>query len=606
MPADPPPLDALAAYLSRRCSEEGLGHPLILDADAIGRVQSTEPPPPIVLVRDPSSGLDDTALAVLAERTETTLRFRAPGFELLDRFDPLSVGGPPASFRVLAIVTTFNEADIVGALLDRLLEDGIFVHVIDNWSSDSTLDQIEARLGTGRLSLERFPADGPSPYFELRALLARVQEYAHRSGADWVIHHDADEIRQSPWPGVSLRHALFAVDRFGFNCIDHTVLNFMPVDNDFAEGGDLEQHFRFFEFGDVTSHFLEQKAWKPQRELVEIASTGGHEAAFSARRVFPYKFLLRHYPIRSQQHGERKVFRERQGRFHPGERARGWHIHYDLQLPGTSFLRDPASLLSADDLDGPLLAQRLSAAGLPGNPRPTEGPERRDGPTRFDWHSATVREPACVRIQLALGALAPGHLARALSSIGAAVETHYRERADAPVDLAIGDRSSIPVMAAHQLEALAASLISRGLRALSFAHFPRQESDEELHRALLAAGPPADYVLICDGASYLDRELLSTLVGAARADVGVVFARQLPLETTVHGEEGESWPAPIPGDALRACALVRHHLLSGAAPAEPEEAPVLVRLARHHGLRAITATAGAYVRDEPLFFPGGG
>ncbi|MDA8296360.1 MAG: glycosyltransferase family 2 protein [Actinomycetota bacterium] len=606
MPADPPPLDALAAYLSRRCGEEGLGHPLILDADAIGRAQPSEPSPPIVLVRDPVGGLDDAALATLAEQTGTSPRFRAPGFGLLDRFDPLGVSEPPASFRVLAIVTTFNEADIVGPLLDRLLEDGIFVHAIDNWSSDGTLEQIEARARTGRLSLERFPSDGPSPYFELRALLARVQEYAHHSGADWVIHHDADEIRQSPWPGVSLRHALFAVDRFGFNCIDHTVLNFMPVDNDFVEGGDLERHFRFFEFGDVASHFLEQKAWKPQRELVEIASTGGHEAAFSGRRVFPYKFLLRHYPIRSQQHGERKIFRERQGRFHPGERARGWHIHYDLEVPGTSFLRDPASLFSADDLDGPLLAQRLSGAGLPGNPRRAEGPAQPSGRSPFAWHSATVREPASVRIQLALGALAPGHLARALRSIGAAIEAHRGAHPGVAVDLAIGDRSSAPVMAAHQLEALAASLVGRGLRALSFAHFPRQVSDEELHRGLLGSGPAADYVLVCDGASYLDRALLGALVGAARADVGVVFARQLPLETTVRAEEGESWPAPAPGEALRVCALVRHQLLSAAAPSEPEDRPALVRLAHHHGLRAITAAEGAYVRDEPLVLPGGG
>ena len=606
MPAEPPPLDAFAAYLSRRCSEEDLERPLVLEADSLGRFQPLEPPPPIVLVRDPTGNLDDAAVAAFATRSGTSLRFRAPGFALFDRFDPRGVGEPPASFRVLAIVTTFNEADIVEPLLDRLLEDDIWVHVIDNWSSDGTLEQIQARVATGRLSLERYPAEGPSPYFELRALLARVQEYAHRSGADWVIHHDADEIRQSPWPGVSLRHALFSVDRFGFNCIDHTVLNFMPIDDDFVEGGDLERHFRFFEFGDVASHFLEQKAWKPQRELVEIASTGGHEAAFSARRVFPYKFLLRHYPIRSQQHGERKIYRERQGRFHPGERAKGWHIHYDLQLPGTSFLRDPASLLSADDLDGPLLAQRLSGAGLPGNPQAAEGPAQATGRDPFAWHSAAPNEPASVRIQLALGVLAPGHLPRALRSIGAAVEAHLRARPGTAVDLAIGDRSSAPVMAVHQLEALAQSFVERGLRALSFAHFARQASDEELHRALVDSGPQAEYVLVCDGASYLDRELLAALIGAARADVGVVFARQLPLETTVRGEGEESWPAPVPGDALRVCALVRHQLLSGATPIEPRDRPGLVRLAHHHGLRAITATDGAYVRDEQLYAPGGG
>ena len=40
---------------------------------------------------------------------------------------------------------------------------------------------------------------------------------------------------------------------------------------------------------------------------------GGHDARFPGRRVFPYKFLLLHYPARSQEQGERKVFRDRQG-----------------------------------------------------------------------------------------------------------------------------------------------------------------------------------------------------------------------------------------------------------------------------------------------------
>ena len=38
-------------------------------------------------------------------------------------------------------------------------------------------------------------------------------------------------------------------------------------------------------------------------------------ARFPGRKVFPIQFLLRHYPIRSQRHGETKVFTERKPRF---------------------------------------------------------------------------------------------------------------------------------------------------------------------------------------------------------------------------------------------------------------------------------------------------
>jgi hypothetical protein len=81
---------------------------------------------------------------------------------------------------------------------------------------------------------------------------------------------------------------------------------------------------------------------------LDLVSTGGHEARFPGRRVFPLRFLLRHYPIRGQAHGERKVFKERRARFSAEERARGWHVQYDALKEGASFLREPSSLTPYD------------------------------------------------------------------------------------------------------------------------------------------------------------------------------------------------------------------------------------------------------------------
>src|SRR6185503_9100294 len=92
---------------------------------------------------------------------------------------------------------------------------------------------------------------------------------------------------------------------------------------------------------------LQVKAWRKTAE-VDLVSTGGHEARFPGRRVFPLRFLLRHYPIRGQAHGERKVFTERRPRFSAEERARGWHVQYDGVEEGASFLREPSSLTPYD------------------------------------------------------------------------------------------------------------------------------------------------------------------------------------------------------------------------------------------------------------------
>ncbi|HXR53944.1 MAG TPA: glycosyltransferase family A protein [Acidimicrobiales bacterium] len=292
--------------------------------------------------------------------------------EVWDPWDRRSVGDPPSSFTVAAIVTTFNETEIIDQLLDRLLADGIRVQVIDNWSTDGTFERVSDRATRESVSVERWPQSGPNRYFDLAGLLARVEEVAHASVADWVLHHDADEIHESPWDGVSLRNGLWAVDRFGFNAVDHFAMDFRPVDNRWEPGVDLATSFECFELPPYSSYFTLVKGWKPQPTKVDIAGTGGHEALFHDRRVFPYKFLIRHYPIRSQSHGERKILGERKDRFDPAEREKGWHTHYDRFVEGSSFLWDPVALHRFDQLDERLFIQRLSSAGLPGNPRPKE------------------------------------------------------------------------------------------------------------------------------------------------------------------------------------------------------------------------------------------
>jgi hypothetical protein len=284
---------------------------------------------------------------------------------ILDRWNPGGFGRPPADFRVLAVVTAYNERDVIVQNVGRLLDGGIEVHVLDNWSTDGTLDLLEAVFGE-RVCCERFPAAGPSPTYDWAAILDRVEAITREHPADWAIHQDADEIRESPWPGVGLRDALYQVLCAGFNCVDHTVLNFRPIDDSFEDGADLEASFPWCEFPAHQSDFMQLKAWSAPGEAVGLALDGGHQVRFPARRIFPYKFLLRHYPIRSQRHGERKVLRERQSRWNPQERARGWHVHYDGYDHSSSFLWDRAGLLRFDDpaFMSEHLVARLSGVGL--------------------------------------------------------------------------------------------------------------------------------------------------------------------------------------------------------------------------------------------------
>src|ERR1019366_180161 len=178
-------------------------------------------------------------------------------------------------------------------------------------------------------------------------------------------HTDIDEVRRSAWPGVTLREGLFLVSCGAYDAVDFTVVVRPAVDEAFVAGMDHERHFRHFAFSSPFWDFLRVNAFRPAGPDVCLTSSGGHEAIFGGRRVFPFKFLMRHYPIRGQAHGERKIFRERIGRWDPAETARGWHIQHAGLPPGEGFLADPSGLLLFGDssFGGDFLPDRLRGPG---------------------------------------------------------------------------------------------------------------------------------------------------------------------------------------------------------------------------------------------------
>lgn len=262
-----------------------------------------------------------------------------------------NAGLPPANFKIVALLACYNEEDIIFHSLQHLMRQQIYVYVIDNWSTDSTYEIVQSFTGQKYfLGCERYPAHGPAQHFCLQNLLRRKEELAGRIKADWLINADTDEIREAPWPGMDLRRGIYRVDQLGYNAINHTELTFWPVDNSFLPGADFEKHFRYCEFTrEHPQDLFHVKAWKNTGQPPELAASAGHEAVFPGRRVYPYNFLLKHYPVRSQAHGEKKIFRERKPRYSPAERSTNWHVHYDGFRPGSSFLRRPEELIYFDD-----------------------------------------------------------------------------------------------------------------------------------------------------------------------------------------------------------------------------------------------------------------
>jgi glycosyltransferase involved in cell wall biosynthesis len=93
--------------------------------------------------------------------------------------------------RLAAVATVKNEADIIGATVAHLLEQGIgSIYIYDGMSTDGTRDV-----------LARFPVkvyDDTSPIHRQPALTSELAHMAYAHGADWVIPFDADEFWVAP------------------------------------------------------------------------------------------------------------------------------------------------------------------------------------------------------------------------------------------------------------------------------------------------------------------------------------------------------------------------------------------------------------------------
>jgi glycosyl transferase family 2 len=248
--------------------------------------------------------------------------------------------------RVVALLATYDEERFVGACIEHLAGQGLDVYLIDNGSTDATLEIAEHYIGRCLLGIEVLPRSG---VYSWRPILARKAELAASLHADWFMHVDSDEIRLPPRSSTTLAEALADVDVAGYNAVNFQEFTFVPTqeapDHDHPRFRETMRHY--YPFLPRFPHRL--NAWKQQDGPVDLVTSGGHCVDFPGLRMFPESFPMRHYLFLSVEHAIRKyVLRA----YDPAEVEGGWHRSRSALRPDSIALLPESKLrlYESDDL----------------------------------------------------------------------------------------------------------------------------------------------------------------------------------------------------------------------------------------------------------------
>ncbi len=138
-------------------------------------------------------------------------------------------------------------------------------------------------------------------------------------------------------------------------------------------------------------------------------------------------------------------------------------------------------------------------------------------------------EPTSLRIQVVLFDTPITQISLLLESLLASMWVARGEGSLSHAEIAFGDCSSLPCLTDEETERIRANALDNGFDAATYDFF-----DENLGSAggsnRLAQGAETDMILVLNPDTYASPQMLNRQLRAFRDDIGVVEARQLPIE----------------------------------------------------------------------------
>jgi len=223
---------------------------------------------------------------------------------------------------IVAIIAVRNESLYINTVIEHLIAEGLKCVVIDNQSDDDTVERCRQYYPDHVIAIENIPYPG---YYDWQTILARKDELRKSLKADWIIHHDADEIMHSNRPGETLAQAIIRVDNEGYNAINFDEFVFIHENDSVSYEGHnyyLDMHHYYY---------FQPAANKPRLVRAfskavqgDITRSAGHKPSGSNVRIHPEHLVLRHYICLSKNHAISKYVK----RIYSTEELKmGWHLN---------------------------------------------------------------------------------------------------------------------------------------------------------------------------------------------------------------------------------------------------------------------------------------
>jgi len=213
-------------------------------------------------------------------------------------------------------VFCYNEAHVLSQTLTHYLRQGIDLVVVDNGSTDQSLQIIQgfrdnASQYPGRIhDLLSIRTEG----YEWIKILRFACEYMHQklSSYEWILVIDADAFYYSPVKEMTLLEFMGQVQKRGYTIINGKVYEFYPTDQDdltIDSFSDRMQHYR------IVTEWQQHKLFR-YHPSVDFYSEAAHIVKRQSPRVWVGReFIYKHYPWTSYAHGLQKIFKDRKERF---------------------------------------------------------------------------------------------------------------------------------------------------------------------------------------------------------------------------------------------------------------------------------------------------